>query len=268
MAGKTTKRPGPTTPRNSTQSAHINSKFDAEGSWRALEARVRCLELVARLDLEDSEESSYIQVGGKLLKKRGPKTIPDSELVNRRDELIAFFESNWPELEPLCTPSPDLKALRQAFQAFANPGHSRTPWGTRVTFAAPGMMGNHNAAVIRLLLPKTFLQLEIFLKEQQVRFAANPRQLANATAGCPDLTFWTSLKRCQQIPFRFGIDPRAMKAYIRRSHPRLFTKLSERPTLPELAGFWHRYRTKDHSMTGFNADDLERFWRLGAHLGD
>jgi hypothetical protein len=264
MTKKTTKRTASGQPKNLTQDSQAGDKFDVSGTWRALEARVRSLELlVAKLDLEDSEESSYTQVGGRFLKKRGPKTLPDFVLADRRDELIAFFESNWPELEPLCAPSPNFGALRQAFLAFANPGQSRTPWGTTVAIVAPGIMGNHDGAVTRLLHPQTFLQLKVFLTEQQPRFAANPRQLANAMAGCPDLTFWTSLKRCQRIRFRFGIDERAMRAHIRRKHPKLYDALSQNPGLPELAAFWKAYRTKDGNMVGLKATDLERFWRIG-----
>jgi hypothetical protein len=265
MPKKSTKRRVSKTSINSTHGARNTEQFDAEQSWRGLEARVERLELlIGKLsDTHESENHPHIRVGGKHLKTRGPKTIPDFQLSDRRDELIAFFESNWPELEPLCTPSPDLRALRRAFQAFANPGHSRTPWGTQVAFVAPGTMGNHSAAVTRLLLPKTFSQFERFLGGQQQRFAANPRQLANAIAGCPDLTFWTSLKRCQRLPFRFGIDPRAMRAYIRRMHPRLYKKLAESPTLPELSAYWQQYRTKDKNIAGLNAAQLERLWNAG-----
>ena len=264
MSKKSTKRVARKASKKSTPSAQKAKQFDAEQSWRALEARISRLEsLIVSLNAKGLEETPHIRVGGKFLKKRGPKTIPDYQLADRRDELIAFFESNWPELEPLCTPSPDFDALKQAFQAFANPGQSKTPWGTEVAFVAPGIMGNHSPAAIRLLMPQTFSQLEAFLTKQQKRFAANPRQLANALAGCPDLTFWTSLKRCQQLPFRFGIDQRAMKAYIRRNHPRLYKTLSERPSIPELAAFCHRYRTKDDYVAGLKAETLERFWDAG-----
>lgn len=154
--------------------------------------------------------------------------MPDFELANRRDELVLLFEMNWPELEPLCTPKPNFKKLRQAFEAFANPGSCPTPWGTHVRTLPPGTTGNHSAAANRLLLSKTFSQLQVFLTEEQKRFAANPRQLANAMAGCPDLSFWTSLKRCQQIRFGFGIHDRAMRSYIRREHPR-YIKSCRRP---------------------------------------
>jgi hypothetical protein len=268
MPEKSTKRRASKTAINSTHGARNTRQFNAEQSWRGLEARIERLELLIGMlpDTHESENHPYIRVGGKHLKTRGPKTIPDFELSDRRDELITFFESNWPELEPLCTPSPDLEALRQAFQAFANPGRSKTPWGTQVAFVAPGIVGNHSAAVTRLLLPKTFSQFERFLRGQQKRFAANPRQLANAIAGCPDLTFWTSLKRCQQLPFRFGIDQRAMRAYIRRLHPRLYKKLSERPGLPELAAFCHKYRTQDVYVAQLRAEALERFWTVGTPI--
>lgn len=265
MLKKSTKRVARRASKKSTHSSQKAKQFDAEKSWRGLEARLKRLELlVAQLDQERRERNPYVHTVhvGRLLMKRGPKTIPDFVLAERRDELIAFFESNWPELEPLCTPPLNFKALKQAFQAFANPGQSTTPWGTKAALLSPGTVGNHSAATNRLLRPQVFSQFKDFLKEQK-RFAANPRQLANALAGCPDLMFWTSLKRCQRVPFRFGIDPRAMRSYIRRKHPKLYQKLSERPSLPELAAFCRRYRTKDSYIAGLKAEALEQFWEAG-----
>jgi len=50
-------------------------------------------------------------------------------------------------------------------------------------------------------------------------------RLPNALAGAP-LNWWTSLKMCQAEPCDFPIGHRAIKAYIRRKHKRLFVLLS------------------------------------------
>jgi hypothetical protein len=121
-------------------------------------------------------------------------------------------------------------------------------------------MGNHSGAANRLLRPDTFSQLQVFLTKEQRRFASNPRQLANAMAGRPDLSFWTSLKRCQQIRFGFGIHDRAMRSYIRREHPRLYEKLSGSSGLVELVPFWRKYRTNDQNISGLTADKLLALW--------
>jgi hypothetical protein len=68
------------------------------------------------------------------------------------------------------------------------------------------------------------------------------------------------------IRFRHGIDKRAMRAYIRRVHPKLHDKLAELPALSELAVFWRQYRTKDMNMKGLTAEDLEQFWKAGIPL--
>ncbi|MBS1798190.1 MAG: hypothetical protein JSS95_00025 [Acidobacteria bacterium] len=248
---------------NSTYSVHSGNKFDARQSWRKLEARVRRLEgKIARLEADPYEGLLNVQVG-KPVQKRGPKSISDSELAKRRDELVQFFEMNWPELEPLCAPTPKFKGLKQAFEAFANPGSRPTPWGTPVQSLPFGFVGNHSAAAKRLLLPKTFSELQVFLAKEQRRFASNPRQLANALAGCPDLGFWASLKRCQRIQVGFGIDHRAMRSYIRREHPRLYQKLSASSNLAELANFLRKYRTKDLNIGGLTADHLLILWKAG-----
>lgn len=265
MPRKITSRIARKSQGNSTHSVQNREYFDAKQSIRTLEERVRRLEaVVQKLEADPVEDYVSIRITKKpLAQKRGPKGMPDSELANRRDELIQFFEMNWPELEPLCTPKPNFKVLKQAFEAFANPGYCRTPWGIEVRPLPPGTVGNHSAAAKRLLLSKSFSQLQVFLTKQQRRFASNPRQLANAMAGCPDLSFWTSLKRCQQVPFRFGIDDRAMRSYIRREHPRLYEKLCETTRLIELANFWRKYRTKDQNMSGLTADKLLALWNRG-----
>lgn len=263
MQRKITPREARQTPSNSTYSARNTENFDAQQFLRRLETRVQRLEAaVAELHADPFEGYESIQIG-KATGKRGPKSISDFELADRRDELILFLEMNWPELEPLCTPKPDFKRLKQAFKAFANPGSCPTPWGTQVRPLPPRTMGNHSAAAERLLLPKTFSQLQVFLTKQERRFAANPRQLANAMAGCPDLTFWTSLKRCQRIQFRFGIHDRAMRSYIRRMHPRLYDKMSESSGLVELAAFRRKYRTKDLNISGLTAAQLLALWKAG-----
>jgi hypothetical protein len=260
---KITSRTARKSQNNSTHNPQNRKNFDVQQSLRALEARVRHLEtVIEKLDIDPFENALSIQIG-KPAQKRGPKGMPDFELANRRDELILFFEMNWPELEPLGTPKPDFKGLKQAFEAFADPGFCPTPWGTQVRPLPPGTVGNHTAAAKRLLLSKTFSELRVFLTNQQRRFAANPRQLANAMAGCPELSFWTSLKRSQQIPFRFGINDRAMKSYIRRVHPRLYERISESSGLVEVATFWRKYRGKDQNISGLTADKLMALWEGG-----
>ncbi len=187
----------------------------------------------------------------KLPKKRGPKTISDAELDSRLRVSVPFLESQWPELGDLCGPEPNLSALKEALIGFAKP----------IDPALVGTVDDHRAAAQRLL--SSFEQLAVFLTEHQDRFAGNPRQIANATAGYPDIRFWTSLKRCQQRPCQVGIHPRAIRSYIQRKHPKLFKKMSERPSLVELAVFWRKYRTIDKELKGLRASDLERLWRTG-----
>jgi hypothetical protein len=184
------------------------------------------------------------------IKLRGPKTIADAELQARRDGLVRFLESNWPDLEFLCGPSSDLGVLKQRLAVFAQ--------GSR---GGMQMIDHHSLAAKRLLT--NFSQLELLLKKHEDRFAGNPRQIANAIAGCPDMVIWTSLKRCQHLPCEVVIDERAVRAHIRRKHPKLYEVLSEQPSLPELAAFKAKYRTKDETIKSVRAVDLKRFWKAG-----
>lgn len=258
MAKETTKRAEFQASKNSTQNSQTSDKFDAERSWRDLERRVRNIEDRMANQLEEEYRFAlHVEKDrmAKLPKKRGPKTISDGELDSRLNVLDQFLESQWPELAPLCGPKPNLRALREALIGFAQP----------IASARVGTVDDHRAAAQRLL--DNFDQLTELLTNHQDRFAGDPRQIANAIAGCPEIRFWTSLKRCQQRPVRVGIHPRAIKSYIQRKHPTLHKKLLENPSTPELAAFWHRQRTKDPILIGLKASDLERLWKMGIPRG-
>jgi hypothetical protein len=243
---------------NSTLVAQFIGKFDADRpSSESLEDRVRKIEdWIAQQTTQKSKNFVILQKQkhiAKLPRKRGPKTISDAELASRRDDLVRFLESNWPELQVLCVPKLNPVALKEALVAFATVA-SDDP----VARALEGTVDDHRAAARRLV--DDFSQLQFLLEKHQNRVAGDPRQIANAMAGSPDMGFWTSLKRCQRLPFRVGIHLRAMRAYIQRKHPRLYKVLSEPHSLPELAAFRSRYRTKDKVLVGFTAVDLERIW--------
>lgn len=261
MTKKTTSRSQGNGSLNSTLVAQYIGKFDAGRSNRGpLEDRVKRIEdWIAQQTTQKLKNSVILQKRkhmAKLPRKRGPKTISDAELASRRDGLVRFLESNWPELQSLCVPKLNPVALEEALVAFAT-GASDDP----VARALEGTVDDHRAAAGRLL--ENFSQLQFLLEKHQDRVAGDPRQIANAMAGYPEMGFWTSLKRCQRLPFRVGIHPRAMRAYIQRKHPNLYKKLSERPSLSELAAFRNRYRTKDKVLAGLTAVDLERIWANG-----
>ncbi len=266
---KTTSRTTAKGSSDSTQSAQASEKFDAEQCWRALAARVRKLELELEIAKQDRVPSRKTQEPKeyrirRLRRKPGPKTVSDAELDKRRDEIVRFLESFWPELEPLCSEVPKLKTLKRAFKAFASGPEAVTPWGPKVGQFPVGIIDNDKRAASRLL--DSLSEVEAFLSEHQGRFAGNPRQLANALAGCPDIGFWASLKRCQNRPFQVGIHDRAMRSYIRRKHPRLYERLEAGISSPELASYWRGFRTKDRIMAGITAAHLERFWKAGTPL--
>jgi hypothetical protein len=261
MTRKSIQRRGIKTQNKSTHNAHKVGKLDAGRSQSELERRVKKLEdwVASQIGQKSvspraHREDRIVRLG----KKRGPKTISGAELDSRRDELVRFLESNWPELQLLCGPEPKPEELKRALVTFRRLLRKNDDPIARANL---GTVDDHRAAAHRLL--ENLSQLETFLMNRQDRFAGDPRQIANEMAGCPNMGFWTSLKRCQQRPFRVGIHPRAMRAYIERKHPRLYTKLLERPSLPELAVFWNQYRTKDKVLAGLKAVDLDRGWTDG-----
>jgi hypothetical protein len=230
---------------NSTRQSYLGKKFDARLSVRALEGRIAALESavqslkkafesVHRFDPMDSE----LPIAK--LRRRGPKPVPDSQLTEMKDTLVLMLESYWPELEPLCSSSFDPAGLKTVLEAIEK--KSISPY---------------SSAAAHLL--KHFDELLWFLKGD--RFLHDPRQIANAFAGVPEIGTWRSLKRCAPLHCMVPFEGRALKDYIRRKHRRLFQTLSERENLVGFAAVWTKYRTKDENLTGLTALTLYESWQ-------
>jgi hypothetical protein len=93
------------------------------------------------------------------------------------------------------------------------------------------------------------------------RFRRDPRQIANAFAGSNTMGVWRSLKRCQAYPSNEPIGQRAIRAYIRRKHARLFARLSADYSLPNFANSLRSYRGKDANVRALTAQALCICWK-------
>jgi hypothetical protein len=92
------------------------------------------------------------------------------------------------------------------------------------------------------------------------RFRGDPRQIANALAGVPSISFWRSLKVGQTEPCLNRIGQRALKAYIRRKHPRLYSDLETRINLVHFINVHRAYRTKDETIRDHYANAIHSAW--------
>jgi hypothetical protein len=194
--------------KNSTQFAKSREQFDAECSNRELRARVVKLESIIADYLGPGilDSTDFASVGRK---KRGPRSIHDVSLISERNRLIQMLEAYWPEIEPLTRPKPKADALEKLLQQIACLENQLS-----------NSQGRHAHAAEHFL--KHFQELVKFLLSD--RFRHDPRQIANAFAGFPNMGTWRSLKRCQAHPSNEPIGQRAIRAYILRKNPRLYAR--------------------------------------------
>lgn len=223
----------------STHSAQSTQKFDAERVVRALEQRVGRLEKalangVGPIDYL-AQELPTVE-----LKKPGPKPIHFQGLLADRDTLVQMFETYWPEIEPLCGPKAKPKSLLRILEA-----------------VSAEKMSSYAQAAKHLV--KNFDYVLKFLASD--RFRRDPRQIANALAGVPQVGLWRSLKLCQSRPTSNPIGQRAMKAYLKRKHPVLYRRLAADVDILNFVSALRTYRTKDRWLAGLNADYLYMCWQ-------
>jgi hypothetical protein len=224
----------------STHNAHPSKEFDAVRSIRALEERVRQLESDLG-HLRGSTDLAHIPSLAPARKSPGPKPVNVWMVLSDRDNLVQMLEYYWPEIEPLCVPAPDAKMLSRVFDSISKLEPRRYEHHAR-------HLHKYVAEVCDFLLTN--------------RFRSDPRQIANAFAGFPAVGIWRSLKICQASPCNDPIGSRALRAYIRRRHPRLYERLSADYSTPNFAVAMKKYRTKDQKIIGCGgAFSLYIWWK-------
>jgi hypothetical protein len=233
------------TEHNSTQTAKSRKYFDAERSIRELQERVSKLERVVQQSVGyDLEDLGAFPTSER--KRPGPKPKHSSGmLTHNRDELVQMLELYWPEIEPLCWPMPNRQGLEELWQRIARHDEGLPPSQQRHLWAAQHLL-THLPKVIEFLAGD--------------RFRRDPRQIANAFAGVPNIRTWRSLKLCQASPCNDAIGRRAIRAYIRRKHRKLYERLSTDHSIVNFATALRAYRTRDASIRALSAEYLLGCW--------
>ena len=229
--------------RNSTRNVQKPTLFNAESMFRQLERRIRALEgEVADLKSQEDEFGCLEKTDPNYEKrKRGRKPkVRGEDLVRWRNRLVETIEQYWPEIEPYCVPKLNSPLLRKTLLRLKKQ-----------------TSGQQELCVEHLLLH--FEELCTFVTTD--RFRSDPRQIANALAGVPEIGFWTSLKRCQANPCKSFIGQRALKAYIGRKHSRLHAQLEERLDEVHFINVWRAYRTRDKAIQSLFASALLHAWK-------
>lgn len=145
-------------------------------------------------DLADSEP---------IISRRGrDPLIPRAQLERRRDDLVNFIEVRWPDLVSHMRTRKGLEHLVQTLKN-VSPG-AQTTWPY-------------------LHLTENIGELWEFLRSG--RYKGEPRQIAYAMAGVPEMAWRSSLDACTKSPSRLHINPPAFKDHIRRHNPELLRTL-------------------------------------------
>jgi len=227
---------------NSTRSERNGSKLDAPLIYRELEERVAVLEkIVTDLQSRDDEAGWTVPFGAITERVRpGPKLKYHREsFILWRNHLVEMLESHWPEIEPHCIPKVKADSLRAALEKIEKHTSSQ-----------------HQLCANRLL--QNFPVLLSFLASK--RFRGDPRQIANALAGVPDIGFWRSLKIGQAEPCQDRIGQRALKSYIRRKHHGFYSELQQRINPTHFTNTKRAYRTKDKMIRDYYAQAIYEAW--------
>jgi hypothetical protein len=166
------------------------------------------------------------------------------EAFGLRDQLIDMLEDYWPELGPSCSkPSP--KKLQELLRRIAAMKHR-----------------HHSPAALHLL--ENFEKLTVFLGTE--RYSGDPRQIANALAGVPSVSWWTSLKLCAAQPCLASRGIRSLSDYLRRKRPEIFKLLDNAGgDVLKIAVAFKHVRSQDATvrLLQSNAQLAAQVWREG-----
>jgi hypothetical protein len=239
------RRSSPRPESNSTHTARQRKHFDADRSIRELQERVARLERFIAENFGLGTEGLPEVLAAAERQKPGPKPYNSGMILSDRDRLVELLEDFWPEIEPQCLPKPQPKALGAVLRAVESREEKLRPGERRYLWATKHLLNS---------LP----QVCEFLSGN--RFRRDPRQIANAFAGFPQISTWRSLKLCQAKPCNRHMGQRTIKAYLRRKHPELFGNLLAKESMINFANSLRSYRTRDRRLAGFTAKYLLYCW--------
>jgi hypothetical protein len=139
-------------------------------------------------------------------KKPGPdKNIEDAELFRARDGIVGWLEGVWPEIVQPLLATKDPRKVAAILRSVARPKESQPEWQGRFLRHPARLLDFLNGKKFRRKPPReTVLNaLNLPLEDERRKRAANrlpTRQIANAMAGVPKLSWRTSLDRCSKNP--------------------------------------------------------------------
>lgn len=221
-----------------------SSNNDATSKIGGLENRIAQLER----RIEDLEQPyrrvvPILQAQNKQRDGRGRKPKIKAWASSRRDELIELLEDYWPEFELLFEKPERIQNIKTYLEKLAAPGR-----------------GHHASAAKHLLE-----NLEVLIKFLKTpRYARNPRHVANALAGVPEVSFWRSLKVLGAKPSERWLSDRALPAFIKKKLPDFAAKLAKARDTVEVGLAFRNLRTKDPQIKWLKdkPEEVLKIWKL------
>ncbi len=137
-----------------------------------------------------------------------PPLLALEDFTSRRDQLINFIEPQWPDLVAIVVRPSSLVGVLAGLEKVS--GGSKQSWAYR-----------H--------VKEHLVDLWEFLNSG--RFRGEPRDVANALAGVPEMKWRTSLERGRKNPSNQQLAPSALAEHIKFRNPSLLQRLlSDGPT--------------------------------------
>ena len=182
---------------------------DHEKRLQAIESRLNWTFTIPR------QPPPTIKPGAKL-------KIPRQVLFERRDRLSDFCGYHWPELSWAIQPAQSAADLREKLGALD--------------------FGAYREEEARHLIENCDALWEF---TQSRRYHGDPRQVADAMAGVPELRWRTSFNVCQANRTRIPLHLRAERDYLMRKFPERFPDLVAATTKQEVLAILENTRTED-----------------------
>jgi hypothetical protein len=193
---------------------------------RALEIKVGELEqqisvLTERIDrLSGIIPSSYLPGGENNQKEKpGPhKNIDDDELFRSRDGIVGWLEGEWSEIVQALFATKDPREIQKILKRVARAKDSQPRWQAQFLRHPAQLLDFLNSRKFTKKPPrKTVIDaLTGPLEDDRRKRAANrlpTRQIANAMAGVPQLSWRTSLDRCSKQPCKYLVTESTAQHY-------------------------------------------------------
>jgi hypothetical protein len=196
----------------------------SEIETRLKELRDDVTELRVRLERVEGTVPSYFETGimPSVPKKPGPaRSIEDDELLRNRDGLVGWLEEVWPDIAKSLSAALAVRNVDQLaviFNAAAKKKDLQPPWQSRFLEHCDVLMSFLKSKKFRLKPPrKTILDgLNRPPDDERRKRVANrlpTRQIANAMAGVPKLSWSTSLDRCGRNPCSYLVATKTAEHY-------------------------------------------------------